>query len=62
MLDAGIPWHVSVRARTLKLFSDQAWANYMRRYWESQGISWEEQMALAEEVEAQEAAERRGAR
>jgi hypothetical protein len=52
-----IPWHVKLHAGFIKPFSAARWRMVWVRYWESQGISEEQQMEWAAEELAREAAE-----
>lgn len=52
MADREIPWHVRVHARMVWPFSKTRWRIVWVRYWESQGISEEQQMQWAAEAEA----------
>ena len=54
MSDAGIPWHVRLHACIVKPFSKAQWRMVWVRYWESQGISEEQQMQWAAEMRAAE--------
>jgi hypothetical protein len=49
MSSAGIPIRVRVRARLLWFVSKPRWRTFWVRYWESQGVSEEQQMAWAAE-------------
>jgi hypothetical protein len=54
----GIPWHVSLHARLIRPFSKARWRMVWVRYWESQGISEEEQMEWAAMETAREEREK----
>jgi len=56
----GIPWHVRLRGSLLRRFRPGSWRAFWVRYWESQGISEEEQMEWAAEEDAAEAASSNG--
>lgn len=55
-----IPWQVKLHARLVKPFSAARWRMVWVRYWESQGISEEQQMEWADEGHAREAEESAG--
>jgi hypothetical protein len=52
-----IPWRIRLHAWLIKPFSGARWRMVWVRYWESQGISEEQQMEWAAEAEAREAEE-----
>jgi hypothetical protein len=53
-MGGGIPWHVKLRGWILARFYPRAWRGFWVRYWESQGISEEQQMEWAAEAEQDE--------
>lgn len=53
-MSAGIPWHVRFRGWFLWRFWPARWRSFWVRYWESQGISEEQQMLWAAEAEEEE--------
>ena len=54
MPNTGIPWRVRLRARLWWPISKTRWRGVWVRYWESQGVSEEQQMEWAADAEAAE--------
>ena len=51
-MSAWIPWHVRLRGRFYSRFWPSRFRAQWVRYWESQGISEEEQMRMVAEADA----------
>jgi hypothetical protein len=53
-VSAGIPWHVRLRGWFYSRFWPSRFRDHWVRYWESQGISEEQQMEWAAEADEKE--------